>query len=296
MDKYAIPSDSRVKDCSTIASNWPDHANMSSLTTLGNISKRGTVRVCAVEFRGGSRGDYVKGNVNGATPEIEAEIVKRIGLHFKIGPLKVEYVWVESRDDLFSVLEQGECDYLFPIMPVGGFTNGVRRAELWRPSCSVLADVVALYVKDDLNVSSFDQFQATFSRPRIGCVGFAVQQLCPQLIIDSKCVLVLSEEEAYAALQDGSIDTFIGSSSSMNFAHIKNLTTTYFMSRAAWFRRERPTRLKILTEDDYNRSIMRGNEALALTYEAALNTIWQLTVLDKIFNRYGVHRLDSLVC
>ena len=298
MDKHGIPSSTRVQDCS-VSKDWPDvnkSAFMDKRTTFSNVFDRGSIRVCAIRTRGGTRGNYVKGNVSGTGPEIEAEIAKRIGKRYGYsGTLKVEYVWLKSREDLFPSLNDGKCEYTYPLMSVGGFTSGIRRAEKWRPSCSVVGDKATLYVKDSLNVSSFQDFQNMFTRPRIGCIDIATLQFCPQLIIDSQCSPFQSDEDAYAALQRGEIDTFLGSTLAMTFPDIKNLTTPYFISRSAWFRKEKTPDEKVVEEDELL-EFMTGNEALALTYEVALNTMCQQTVTERIFNRFGINRFDSLVC
>ena len=298
LGSHGIPSDTRVQDCS-LSKGWPKvnkSAFSDTRTTFRNVFNRGSIRVCAIKTKGGSRGNYVKGNVSGTVPEIEAEIAKRIGKHYGYsGTLKVEYVWLKSREDLFPSLKDGKCEYVYPMMSVGGFTSGIRRAENWRPSCTVIGDKAALYVKDSLNVSSFQDFQDMFIRPRIGCIDVATLQFCPQLIIDSQCVSFQSDEDAYAALQRDEIDSFLGSTLAMTFHSIKNLTTPYFITRSAWFRKEKNTDEKVVENDELLEHLT-GNEALALTYEVALNTMCQQTVTERIFNRFGINRFDSLVC
>lgn len=299
LERHGIPTQDRVRDCSSLANKWPDVPRAvlaDSRTTFGSVFAHGALRLCARTIDEGSRGRYIPNNVSGSLPEIERDVARRIGAHYNYsGTLGVQYVWFESSEELMPALDAGECDATYALIAVGGFSGGLRRAERWRPSCSVLGDVVTLYVDAGSPATTLDAFLARYDSPAIGTIGLATLQFCPQLIIDSKTVSFPSDEAAYAALQAGTIQGFLGSTNAAAFAGVRAIPTSYYITRAAWFRKEQTTDMKVTHADDLQQ-YMTGNEDLALTYEAALNAISQQTVTSRIFSRFGISRLDSLVC
>lgn len=297
--RHGIPTEARVRDCSSRANKWPDvppGVLADSRTTFGSVFAHGALRLCARTIDEGSRGRYIPNNVSGSLPEIERDLARRIGEHYNhTGTLGVQYVWFESSEEIMPALDAGECDATYALIALGGFSGGLRRAERWRPSCAVLGDVVTLYVNRSSAATTLGEFLARHDSPAIGTIGLATLQFCPQLIIDSTTVSFLSDEAAYAALRAGTIHGFLGSTNAAAFPDVRPIATPYYITRAAWFRREQTTDRKVTRQDDLQQ-YMTGNEDLALTYEAALNAISQQTVTSRIFSRFGISRLDSLVC
>lgn len=298
LDRHGIPTQERVRDCSSLANKWPAVPRSvlaDNRTTFGSVFAHGALRLCARTIDEGSRGRYVPNNVSGSLPEIERDVARRIGAHYNYtGTLGVQYVWFESSEEVMPALDAGECDATYALIAVGGFSGGLRRAERWRPSCAVLGDVVTLYVNAS-GPATLDAFLARYDSPAIGTIGLAALQFCPQLIIDSKTVSFLSDDAAYAALRAGTIHGFLGSTNAAAFPDVRAIATPYYITRAAWFRKEQTTDMKVTHAADLQQ-YMTGNEDLALTYEAALNAISQQTVTARIFSRFGISRLDTLVC
>ena len=298
LDAHGIPTTERVRDCSSLANTWPTvprEVLADARTTFGSVFAHGSVRLCARTIDEGSRGRYIPNNVSGSLPAIERDLARRIGAHYNYtGTLGVQYVWFESSEEVMPALDAGECDATYALIAVGGFSGGLRRSEKWRPSCSVLGDVVTLYVSAASPARTLDAFLALHDSPAIGTVGLSALQFCPQLIIDAKTVSFTSDAAALEALSNGTIQGILGSPAAAG-PDVHPITTPYYITRAAWFRKEQTTAMKVTRQDDLQQ-YMTGNEDLALTYEAALNAISQQTVTSRIFNRFGISRLDTLVC
>ena len=298
LDAHGIPTTERVRDCSSLANTWPTvprEVLADARTTFGSVFAHGSVRLCARTIDEGSRGRYIPNNVSGSLPAIERDLARRIGAHYNYtGTLGVQYVWFESSEEVMPALDAGECDATYALIAVGGFSGGLRRSEKWRPSCSVLGDVVTLYVSAASPARTLDAFLALHDSPAIGTVGLSALQFCPQLIIDAKTVSFTSDAAALEALSNGTIQGILGSPAAAGH-DVHPITTPYYITRAAWFRKEQTTAMKVTRQDDLQQ-YMTGNEDLALTYEAALNAISQQTVTSRIFNRFGISRLDTLVC
>ena len=87
-----------VLEClpSTNAVVWPKVSPediRGNKTTLGRILSRGHVIVISRRINEGSRGDYSTEIPTGASPDFEAAVVTRIGVHFGVPTLNIKYFW-----------------------------------------------------------------------------------------------------------------------------------------------------------------------------------------------------------
>eukprot|EP01105_Mastigella_eilhardi_P011680 TRINITY_DN2685_c0_g1_i18.p1 TRINITY_DN2685_c0_g1~~TRINITY_DN2685_c0_g1_i18.p1 ORF type:complete len:1121 (-),score=225.46 TRINITY_DN2685_c0_g1_i18:300-3626(-) len=285
-----------LSDCAREAAVY-EYPNASAGGTLANVLARGYAVIGArANFTSTGWSLYSTTTTpSGAAPDVEQEVVRRIGLHYGVN-LTVKYnLNFMSTDTVMSALDAATIDVSACNYGIGTFSGTVRRACTYRYSCATMAEHVYMVSTVSSGIASGDNLLASIDdangqgQAKIGAVGTTTFQAIQQIFDNAVVVQFLSDTQALAALRS---DPSFLAVAAFKYATASEVDLSWYslefiLPRTAFFRKENLPKYKVANVSACA-TWETGNQALSQVYNAALVWMEKLGIHDDTFLRYNI--------